>query len=183
MKRAVIKWIAIFHFVKGASENNVEEHWRPYFFHFVSKKSLLPERNFGELEIAQALWTNMTRMSQELYQINCFDKLLVRLFRQQLILLFCKTLNVNFFHVKCAGIVFLLLVPLGMRLSLVAIAFSRQSKVAIIQWSFSSFHSLLLCGKGMRFGEFKTTYLYFSKFVLTAVQFKYEVNHMKFYYS
>ena len=75
----------------------------------------------------------MTRMSQELYQINCFDKLLVRLFRQQLILLFCKTLNVNFFHVKCAGIVFLLLVPLGMRLSLVAIAFSRQSKVAIIQ--------------------------------------------------
>ena len=76
--------------------------------------------------MAQALWTNMTRMSQELYQINCFDKLLVRLFRQQLILLFCETLNVNFFYVKCAGIVFLLLVPLGTRLSLVAIAFSRQ---------------------------------------------------------
>ena len=36
-------------------------------------------------------------VSQELYQINCFDKLLVRLFRQQLILLFCETLNVNFF--------------------------------------------------------------------------------------
>lgn len=141
-------------------------------------------KKFGELEIAQALRKNITRMSQELYQINCFDKLLVSSsFRQQLIMLFRETLNINFFYVKWAEIVFFPLVPLGMRLSLVAIAFSRQWKVAIIQWSFSSFQSLLLFGKGMRFGKFKITYLYFSKFVLTAVQFKYEVNHMKFYYS
>lgn len=107
----------------------------------------------------------------------------MRLFRQQLILLFCETLNVNFFTWNVQELFSCYWCPWERGYLLLQLHFRDNQKLPLSSDPFHHFISLLLCGKGMRFGKFKTTYLYFSKFVLTAVQFKYEVNHMKFYYS